>query len=887
MASGIKLELKDDDLVMRNNLTKSCFMLFATWILTSVASVVFAQEAKLSDEQTKFFESKIRPVLVRECYSCHSTRSQVKGGLWLDTKDGAQNGGDSGPAVVPGDLDSSLLWSAINHEDYKMPPRKKLSKETIEDFRKWIEMGAPDPRVQNTTKVNSSITQADIEEGRQFWAFQRPSPVEVPTVDNEKWPITDIDRFILSQLDQHELEPSGDAEATTFLRRLSFDLIGLPPTPKQIAWINKNWNKDREAAVAHIVDSLLAKPEFGERWGRHWLDVARYAESTGKELNLTYPQAWRYRDYVIDSFNEDKPYDQFIKEQIAGDLLPVKSDEQWSENLIATGFLAMGPKTLTEQNGQQFQLDLIDEQIDVATRVVLGVSVACARCHDHKFDPIPQADYYAMAGIFRSTTTHYGTLDTNQNRRASNLLILPVDDLNPFDTKISVEELDRLKSELAEKQIQLNEAKRQRRGLRQGKKIDNPVPATMGVAATSTAVAALETKIAGYDEKGNPYTYFMGVQPADKPVNARLLVRGEFDKPAQEVKRGFPQVLTDSPVEIAKKSSGRLELARWMASGDNPLTARVMVNRVWQHMFGNGIVRTPENFGSTGLPPTHPELLDHLAIKFKQNNWSIKTLIREIATSRIYRTESTFNKNSFEVDPENKLVWRVEPRRLEAEVLRDSILSISGALEPDRPRASLVAEFGAALVRDGFMLSTVGAANPDIESGIMSRNRMRNRGGKSMRGGASKTSQSSRRGVAKIDQPVNYRSVYLPVIRDNVTRGMDVFDFAESSMVVGVREKSNTPDQGLYFLNNQFVIDQSDAIARRIMKEKSNVRDQVKYAFLLAYGRDATSRELNAAESFYREFEVRPSRLNRNPKAQKLSALCQAILASAEFRFAN
>lgn len=882
---------------MRKQLKKLHVPLFALLIQVGLVHLSCAQEEnqqseKLTSEQTKFFESKIRPVLVRECYSCHSTRSQVKGGLWLDTKIGVRNGGDSGPAIVPGDLDESMLWNAINHEDYKMPPRKKLSKETIADFRQWIEIGAPDPRIQKITKVNTTITKADIEEGKQFWAFKKPVAQSLPTVKDTKWPITNIDHFILSQLEQNGLKPSDDAEATTLLRRLSFDLIGLPPTPEQIAWLDRNWTKDREEAIEHIVDSLIAKPEFGERWGRHWLDLARYAESSGKEVNLTYPQAWRYRDYVIDSFNNDKPYNQFIEEQIAGDLLPVQSDKKWSENLIATGFLAIGPKTLTEQNGRQFQHDLIDEQIDVATRVVLGVSVACARCHDHKFDPIPQTDYYAMAGIFESTTTHYGTLDTFQNRRPSNLLVLPVDDLNPFDEKISMKELADLKTQLGEKQTELRDYQRQRRSQRNGDTANNPAFSIVNVARTSAAVGALQSKIAAYDEQGNPYTYFMGVQSADPPVNSRLLVRGEFDKPAQEVERGFPQVLTAEPVRIRSKSSGRLELARWMADEDNPLTARVMVNRVWQHMFGNGIVRSPENFGATGQLPTHPELLDHLAIEFQKNNWSIKTLVREIATSRIYRTDSTFNRKSFEADPENTLVWRVEPRRLEAEVLRDSMLRISGELDSDRPRASLVAEFGPAVVRDGVMIATMGTTNPDIESGMMSRSGMRSRGGpmgsSRMNRGSSGSGRSSQQSaIARIDQPVKYRSVYLPVIRDNVTRSMEVFDFAESSMVVGIRESSNTPDQGLYFLNNQFVIDQSDAIARRIMNEKSLVRDQIKLAFLLAYGREATSNELRAAESFYREFDIPRSRFNRNTGVQRLSALCQAILASAEFRFVN
>ena len=862
-------------------------LLMGGWISQTLEAQQMEQgSVSLTADQTKFFETKIRPVLVRECYSCHSTRSQVKGGLWLDTKLGVLSGGDSGPAIVPGDLDESPLWSAINHVDYKMPPRKKLSDEVISDFRTWIEMGAPDPRVLKENKVNTKITKEEIEKGRQFWAFKKPVSYSPPAVENQRWPVSDIDRFVLHELEQHGLTPSGDAEATIFLRRLSFDLIGLPPTPEQIQWLEKRWDHDREQAILHIVDSLLVKDEFGERWGRHWLDVARYAESTGKELNLTYPQAWRYRDYVIDAFNSDKPYNEFIEQQIAGDLLPVKTDQQWSENLVATGFLAIGPKTLTEQNGRQFNHDLIDEQIDVATRVILGVSVACARCHDHKFDPIPQSDYYAMAGIFNSTTTHYGTIDTLQNRHPSNLLVLPMDDLNPFDNRISTSQLAGLKSQLLEKQLELREAQLARRSQRQGDASNNPQTSFANIARLSAVVGGLRAKIQQYDEKGNPYTYFMGVQTKSRPENARLLVRGEFDKPAQEVKRGFPQVLIQKPASIPAKASGRLELGRWMASDDNPLSARVMVNRVWQHMFGNGIVRSPENFGATGQSPTHPELLDYLARDFQNNEWSVKTLIRKIATSRIYRSDSEFSTASFQVDPENHFIWRMKPRRLEAEVLRDAILRISGDLDPARPRGSLVSEIGTALVRDGVLISTIGSSNPDIKTGLPTR-RSGGRSRMNREGGMQQTASPTSPSLAKIDQPVSYRSVYLPVIRDNVTRSMEVFDFAESSMVVGVRETSNTPDQGLYFLNNQFVIQQADKMANRLIKEKSQVKEQIKLAFLLAFGRRANSTELRAAESFYRDFETSRSRFGLSSNVQKLSALCQGILASAEFRFVN
>ncbi len=862
-----------------------------TWLamLVSIVPGSFASAQGIDTEAEKFFEARIRPVLVRECYGCHSSKSQVKGGLWLDTREGSQAGGDSGPAVVPGDLEESLLWNAINHVDFNMPPGKDLSQDIIADFKEWIEMGAPDPRSQVIHKVNSTITPADIEKGKEFWSFRKPVKNKVPENDESKWAKTDIDYFVLAKLNEHGLEPSPDTDPNTFLRRLSFDLIGLPPSPQQVSWFEKQWKKDPDQAVEKVVDALLARPEFGERWGRHWLDVSRYAESTGKEQNLTYPHAWRYRDYVIDSFNEDKPYDRFIQEQIAGDLLPVKADEQWAENLVATGFLAMGPKTLTEQNGRQFELDLIDEQIDVTTRVVLGVSVACARCHDHKFDPIPQSDYYALSGIFKSMTTHYGTMDTFQNRRPSNLLILPIEDLSYFDEDISENELASLKKQLDEKRRELNDLRRQRRQARTGSNPSNPQQFIAKFGRLSAEVGSLESRINSYDENGHPYTYGMGVQTTDRPVNARLLVRGEFDKPSEEIPRGFPQVISDEPVVIDRDSSGRLELARWMTDESNPLTARVMVNRIWLHMFGNGIVKTPENFGATGQLPTHPELLDYLAVEFMENEWSIKNVIREIAISRVYRSSSDFDKRSFETDPENKYVWRVEPRRLDAEVIRDSILKISGELDSTRPRASLVAKIGTALVRDGNLVSP--GALSSIANMRMGMNENTDRPRSRMRGRRRQFAEQLRSAITVIDQPVKYRSVYLPIIRDNVPRALDVFDFAESSMVIGKRESSNTPDQGLYFLNNDLVIEQSDAMARRLMRESDDVREQIKMAFLLAFGRGPTAKELKAVEKFYREFEssISPEYRDRyrNDEMKRLSAICQAMMASAEFRFVN
>ena len=844
--------------------------------------ILSAQETKeaqeITAEQLRFFESRIRPVLAKECYSCHSARTgATRGGLMVDTQNALAVGGDSGPAIVPNDLEESLLWSAINYEDYSMPPEKMLSEKVIEDFRKWIEMGAPDPRVIKATEVTSTITAEDIEKGREFWAFKKPEKPAVPT-SQRKWAETDIDRFVSHKLELEKLRPAKDASAETVLRRLTFDVVGLPPNPDQISKFKKQFKRDPQAAIESAVDELLASEQFGERWGRHWLDLARYAESSGREVNLTFPNAWRYRDYVIDSFNKDKPYDRFIQEQIAGDLLPVKTDEQWAENLTATGFLALGPKTLSERNGRQFSLDLVDEQVDVTTRVVLGVSVACARCHDHKFDPIPQADYYAMSGIFENTSTHYGTIDTQQNRRPSNLLISPISDSRLNSRKLSPQEMEDLKKQLADAKSSLRDAMRARRSMRSsGGNGNSTTGSDMNVARSSSAAAALEAKLNSYDDSGNPVTHVMGVQSVEKIEPTRVLVRGEFDQPGQIVDRGFPQVLCGQPKVVKSNSTGRLELARWMGSDENPTTARVMVNRIWQHMMGNGIVRTPENFGSTGQAPTHPELLDYLALRFVEQNWSVKSIIRDIALSRIYRTSSQYDRASFESDPENLLLWRYPPKRLEAEALRDSMLMIGGQIDLERPYASVIASSGGGVVRNGFIVGVNG----------------RSRGGQGDRRSRFRQRTSGRDAVftlSNVDQVADFRSVYLPVVRNGALRPMDVFDFAEPSMVVGKRETSNTPDQGLYFLNNPFVIEQSENFAKRLIQETDGVEAQIRLAFLWAFGRDATSPEISAAMDFYQSFDVTRRFRDRNSGSvehQKLSAICQGILASAEFRILN
>lgn len=870
-------------------------------LLLATLSVSPALANELTPEQLSFFESKIRPVLIRECYGCHSNKSgNVRGGLRLDSKELMLIGGATGPAIVPGDLEESWLYNAINHQDYVMPPKRKLPQSVIDDFRKWIEMGAPDPRVNTITRINSKITKEDIQRAKNsFWAYQKPEKQTPPAIKDASWPRSDVDRFVLAKLEQAEMKPAADAEPWKVLRRLAFDLSGLPPTPQQVSSFTSAWKRSPERAIASVVDRLLETKQYGERWGRHWLDVARYAESTGREVNMTYPQAWRYRDYVVNSFNDDKPFDRFIQEQVAGDLLPVKTDEQWTENLIATTFLAIGSKNLNEQNRVQFAANVVDEQIDATTRVFLGMSVACARCHDHKFDAIPQADYYAMAGIFQSMQTYfgnpqssqYGSYSGAQEKQTSTLLILPIDDPNSFDVSLSRTELQELKDEMIAKRREM--AASRRSGSSSG------ANAQRQRAIFQNSMARLSAKLASVDENGRPLTFSMGVQERDEPNNAKILVRGEIDQPAQAVARGFPQVITDGPTGIRSKSSGRMELARWIGSDDNPLTARVMVNRIWLHMIGKGIVTSTENFGTTGQAPSHPELLDHLAARFMESGWSVKSVVREIATSRVYRMASTFIETHHEHDPDNALVWRANPRRLDAEAIRDAMLSISGEIDLDRPRASVVAEAGYTRVQNGQLGSPMpglGGARPEAgQQGRSQQQRLqpdgqRRPGGRP--GGAmgrpGRPMGGPRGPGGRIQNPLDmenakFRSVYLPIVRDEEPRSLDVFDLADSSTIIGQRESSNTANQSLYMMNNPLVMQQSEAFARRLTDSGSHVSDQIEQAFLLAFGRPPTAGERSATSAFVRQFSS--STDSRDRVTATMMALCQSLFAAAEFRY--
>lgn len=737
-----------------------------------------------SAAQVQFFEAKIRPALVKYCYQCHSVEAgDSRAGLLLDSREGLLEGGDAGPALVPGNVEASLLWEAITWESYEMPPSEKMPDSVIADFQKWIEMGAPDPRDREVLEFKTKITDEDIQRGRQeHWAFQPPRR----QVGNS------IDRLVQSKLDHADLKPARPADAYTLLRRLSFDLIGLPPTPVEIAKFKSDFEANPDQAIKAKVDALLRTPQYGERWGRHWLDAVRYAESSGSR-NVSYPHAWRYRNYVIDSFNDDTPYDRFIAEQVAGDLLPVETDEQWQENLIATGFLAIGLKHHDEKNPRKFMADMVDEQIDTLTQSVLGLTVACARCHDHKSDPIPTDDYYALAGIFHSTKTYYGTSRIAQNHRPSDLLLLPIQERSPSGVRAE-QSMDSMRERIAELDRQMRGVKgKDRRNLRNVRN-------------------RIATQLAELNPDGTKKSFGMGVQEGAQMVSANILVAGEVDRPAQEVPRGFVRVLGELNFTVdSSKSSGRMELVRALTSKKNPLTARVMVNRIWMHLLGKPLVETPSNFGASGMRPTNQELLDYLAVRFMEGGWSIKRMIREIVLSNTYRRSSQYIDINYAVDPDNKTLWRANPRQLDAEALRDSMLAIAGRLDFDRPNASAVAS---------------GGGQP---------------------------------GAGASDENSNYRSVYLSIVRDGVPASLDLFDFPDTNMSSPGRSESIVPTQALYLMNGDFVTSQAQSMAVALEKQFKTQGDQVRNAFLWSFGRPATNAELQAAAQFFRDFETTPA----------------------------
>ncbi|MEX2213232.1 MAG: DUF1553 domain-containing protein [Phycisphaeraceae bacterium] len=990
-------------------------------IAETVADDKPAMSAMSAQERT-FFETKIRPVLVKHCYQCHSQEAKKLGGkLRLDTAAGLREGGESGRAVVAGQPDKSLIIQSLRHEHLEMPPKAPLSEAVVKDFETWVKMGAPDPRDSDA----KAAVPPDTKQSRDpaLWSFQPIIDPPVPAAANSDWARDPIDRFILARLAAEKLSPTRDASPTTLIRRLYFDLIGLPPSIEDVKAFESDFHQRGQAAVEALVDRLLASPQFGERWGRHWLDVARYGESNGNDglgRNPTFPHAWRFRDYVIASFNSDVPYNRFITEQIAGDLLPAASPAERDRLLIATGFLALGAKPAKAMN-INFDMDVVDDQINVVSTGIMGLSVACARCHDHKHDPIPTRDYYALAGIFKSTETLWGNAakemltapptplhelatiaPASQQKGApakpydagapafpksyaaqitqlTPSLYLPLNadnDAVKVENGVKLSMVDygtftggRLQGKLArpaeaytisfwfrndvpvaqrpvtaylfsigpdsktpapgdhlgiggnydkDKTGKLlifngNEGKQVAFGttvipprtwnhlvyVRDGKRVaaylngqakpefEGEIDRTAADARTwflgarNDFFAPLEGNLAQFaffdhalsaediqllhKASGQPRgigkplparpnttrpaptkALAMGVRDRAKPDHCKINIKGESNKLGPEVPRGFLSacVTASAPEPINPAQSGRLELARWLTGGDHPQTARVMVNRIWLHLLGQGIVDTPDDFGVYGSRPTHPLLLDHLATRFMSQGWSIKRMIRAIVLSRTYQLDSHADADTIAADPDNRWLARHSRRRLDAESLRDSILKVSGQLDLSPAQGSDVQHMDVLVNKFG-----------------------------------------------SLHQPSQHRSVYLCMLRNSPPPELAAFNLPSFETVTGQREVTTLPAHALYLLNNPFVVEQSERLAslalRSVAKDDAA---RVIWMYRRTLNREPSQSEQAGALKLIKMVEADLARQEASAEERRLSvwaSLGQALLATNEFRYVD
>ena len=1016
-------------------------------VLTS-AVWAMAPAGVLAESDLDFFENRIRPILIDRCDACHSdAKGKTSGGLALDTRDGWQKGGDNGAVIVPGKPDESLLIQAIRYAEDgpQMPPPDKGGKLTdveIAALTEWVRRGAPDPRTATKRLGGMSLTDA-----KNWWAFQPLKPITPPTVKDAAWPRTDLDRFILSSHEQHGVTHVGDADKRTLIRRATFDLTGLPPTPEDIQHFLQDESSD---AFAKVVDRLLASPDYGVRWGRHWLDVARYADTAGDGSDYPVREAGKYRDWVVNAINADQPFDQFIRDQIAGDILARSGPpDQYASRVTATGFLAIGKRYGYSPSADYQYLDFADV-IDSVGRSLLGLSVGCARCHDHKYDPLTAADYYAMYGIFQSTKWAFPGGEEHKRPVQFPPLVTP-DEVARLDQEKAANlakidgEITRLKSEKAtldgksfaggvdlgfevqalgkapaspwlsagpvtvlaeaqspfahvhpagtrgarlscvlsgegvryvfehglratpEKQMHFSIDFRTvnptdktgayrfylGRGVVQSVAIDCSVSSTefavrngsnwevirklapgtwytlrltldpakktfSGIVGTADDLTSFQDKGLGPNWDGvadtficdgnghipgptlardldniglqeapfaapggepakgptlppdwkerlaaldvklgeatkareieatrDPYPVAYGVSEGT-PVNAKIQKRGEPDKLGDEVPRRFLEVLGGDPLPANATGSGRLELADWLTRPSNPLTARVFVNRVWQWHFGKGIVATPSDFGSRGELPSHPELLDWLAGEFINSGWSLKSLHRLIMRSRTYQLSSEDHEANLKSDPNNLWLWRYSRRALDAESIRDSMLTVSGQLDRSIP--------------DVHPFPPVGTWGFTIHNPFH----------------------------AVYDS--NRRSIYLMVQRNRRHPFLALFDAADPNLSVAERQPTTTPTQTLFLMNSPFVHEQSVALANRLLAMPGDDAARIQYAFEACHGRTASAAEIDESREFINGYLKRLTEQGIPADQQPVAAWAafgRALLTSNAFLYVD
>ncbi len=774
-------------------------------------------------EGIRYFETHVRPMLVKHCYECHGPDEQ-ESSLRVDTYQGLMTGGDAGMTVAPGKPKQSLLLTAVGYQDQdlQMPPDGKLSAQEVAKLAHWIKIGAPHPDAVGG--VVGPKKKIDLEEGRRLWSFQTPVKPAVPTVRDGNWPRSTLDSFILAKLEEKGLRPAAPADRRTLIRRTTMTLTGLPPTPAEVDAFLADDSPD---ALAKLVDRLLGSPHYGERWGRHWLDVARYADSNGLDENIHHGNAWRYRDYVVESFNRDKPFRDFVVEQIAGDLLPAENNSQRYQQLIATGYLAIGPKVLAEVDETKMEMDIIDEQIDTLGRSVMGLTLGCARCHDHKFDPIAADDYYALAGIFKSTRTmeHYKKIARWWE--------------NPIPSRDDERHLREYESKIAAAKAKIvtlvSEANRR---IAESLPTGQATPKNLAEkysAATKAELKKLRDQVAALEKNPPEVSTAMGVGERDA-VDLAVHIRGSHLTLGDVVPRRFPVVLAgERQPEMGTETSGRLQLAQWLTSDSHPLTSRVIVNRLWRWHFGQGLVASPDNFGQIGSRPVNQPLLDWLAVSFREHDWSIKWLHRTIMLSSTWQMSSQLDEHSQQVDPENQFQSRANVRRLEAEAIRDSVLAISGQLDRSLGGTLLT------LKNRSFFFDHTSKDTTDYKS--------------------------------------TRRSIYLPVVRNHLYEVFSLFDYSDAGSVVGNRTTSTVAPQALFMMNSDFMQTASESLAARLDHDSQAIERRIQTLYQLVLQRGPTATELQDAAEFVNESKS----LADGDEAAAWVLLCQTLLASSEF----
>lgn len=810
-------------------------------------------------KQIAFFDAKVHPLLEEHCYKCHGGGKRIKGGFRLTSREGLLRGGDSGSGLDPNRPEKSLVLEMLSYKDgdHEMPPKGKLPPEAIETLKEWVRLGAPynpDREIKGEIEHAADSTKVN-DANKNYWAFRPVVRPSVPAVSDPNWR-GPIDSFIHSRLSTADLKPNGPAPAGQLIRRAFYDLIGLPPTLAEVARFERD---PSPKAFAAVIDDLLDRPQYGEKWGRHWLDLVRYAESNGYERDGYKPHVWRYRDYVIKSFNDDKPYDRFIFEQLAGDEIKPFSEEAY----IATGFYRLGLWDDEPVDRQQAYYDGLDDIISVTGQTMLGLTIGCARCHDHKIDPIPQKDYYSMVA-FLNNIRHFGQRGVTTVIDASVRAVIPPDqaDKQHAVVKSLTDEKNKLERFLRKIDKKANEM------LKAGEKDDyryaaNRIPILkqhVGEWITDRQFKQYSTEFERAKElRGRMNTgtklALVVTENGTKPPTQNVLIRGNVHAKGPEVEAAFLSILSPPKAEAipspyGKTSGRRSALAGWIGSKQNPMTARVMMNRLWQHHFGRGIVKSSENFGRLGEQPTHPELLNWLAAEFMAGDWKIKRMHRQIMLSRAYRMSSAGQQAGLDKDPGNKLFWRFNLRRLTAEEIRDSVINLTGKLNLKMGGPSIYSDVPQEVLATASRPHAAWGSSPPAER--------------------------------------NRRSIYIVVKRSLQEPILNTFDMADTDGHCSVRFSSILPTQSLTMLNGKFFNDIAIAFADRVLADVGgNDREQVARVLSLVFSRPATGREIQQGVKALNKLKNLRGGKPEQPGGRPLDRFCLLALNLNEFVFVD